>query len=574
MRKIGNTNSNAQFNPKNTRPPMPLDADEIDSAMERFIRQKYESKSLSEGAPVRSPAVITHTGGTAGTASSDDHPPPPPPKPGRRFGFGLRSASSAFPLGRSRESSEGVRKGANVPPLQVEKPSRIIGASIGVTEGREGLEWKLIQLREMGFQDNQKNTNILQGLNGDLERTIESLVKLGEGSSKGTARTPLSSRIPSRQHTPNPPFSAGARIVSPQSTPSQSSQLSPPPSARSNNPFDLPSTAPGPQQPFESAFSNLNISSMQSQQTSPNLFPNATGGYQSNQMQTIPVNFHQSMTPPIPQVPEQYPTYHNNARQQPQNPFLFSPQQQNLPSAISPNVYSTQQSGASTQNPFLNQQSLDNALFSPSQASSVQQQQAIPQQLPQQHPQQQAPQYGSVQTPQFTMQQEQHFLQSPTQLANSQAFVAQPSIYAQPSPFGPLSPLSLQSPHQQQMQPLNAQPTGRLDKTSIMALYNYPQLAPLPTTPNSNSSAQNSTVPSPQVQAAQLPPGFGRSPQRSVTMPVSTSGSKNPFLSAGAPQSPPAVRPPGPWSHASRESSDSGRHSPDAFASLSARFVR
>ena len=41
MKQQGNIESNKIYNPKNKRPDIPLDADEVDGAMERFIRKKY-----------------------------------------------------------------------------------------------------------------------------------------------------------------------------------------------------------------------------------------------------------------------------------------------------------------------------------------------------------------------------------------------------------------------------------------------------------------------------------------------------------------------------------------------------
>ena len=549
--------------------------------MERFIRQKYERQAYIAGAPppavAPSPAAPMRTGDTV---SSDENPPPPPPKPARRFGFGLRSSSSAFPLGRSSQINKDQKKGASISPIQVDKSSRVIGASIGVTESDQGLEWKLLQLKEMGFSDDRKNTNILRDLDGNLERAIESLVRLGEGSGPSTVRTPVSSQIPSRQHTPNPPFSAGARVISVQSSPSKSSQLSPPTSARSNNPFDVQNPVSLPQQSLENAFSNMNVTSQQSQQTQA-LFPNATGPQQIVQMQPMQGMPQQSVMSPTQQIPQA--GYNNSyAQQQSPNPFMM-PQQQNLSSPAPNNPYFSQQQAIPSPNPFINQQNQGNALFSPNQGQFTPQQQVQPQtpqswMQPQQQQQPQTPQIWTQPQQSIPPMQQQQFLQSPTQLMSPQSFTTpQPALNAQPSPYGPMSPLNLHSPYQQQFQPLSAQSTGRIDKSSILALYNYPQLAPASASPLSQVSNQNSASQSPQAQPAQpvqFPPGLMGGPQRSVTMPVSASGNRNPFLSAGGQQQPSAAAQPiAPW-QASRESSDSGRHSPDAFASLSARFVR
>ncbi|KIH90435.1 hypothetical protein SPBR_00014 [Sporothrix brasiliensis 5110] len=77
MRKVGNAASNKVYNPIGRKPAVPIDADEADSAMERFIRQKYINSAFSKP---------TNAGRHRSTDSSgsDDIPPPLPPKtPGR-----------------------------------------------------------------------------------------------------------------------------------------------------------------------------------------------------------------------------------------------------------------------------------------------------------------------------------------------------------------------------------------------------------------------------------------------------------------------------------------------------------
>jgi hypothetical protein len=112
---------------------------------------------------------------------------------------------------------------------------------------------------------------------------------------------------------------------------------------------------------------------------------------------------------------------------------------------------------------------------------------------------------------------------------------------------------------QYQQQPGNQQNANPFDKNSILALYNYPQLAPQP-----SESSQ-----APSVQTSTLPPA------------APASGHMNPFASSqntaqGQPLS--AAQTPG-VRHVSNESVDfsglmGGRHSPDAFSGLSASFKR
>jgi hypothetical protein len=169
---------------------------------------------------------------------------------------------------------------------------------------------------------------------------------------------------------------------------------------------------------------------------------------------------------------------------------------------------------------------------------------------------------------------------------------------------------SYQQQFDQQAQPLMPQQTGRYDKNSIMALYNYPQLAPQPLASIPEPAETAASQAGFQQQVSPAPSGdiFGQpnmiSPaKRSATMPVSLSsmhsaggsGSRNPFLMNTASTDSRANSNPGGYAggasspanaqgqqaqgiaarHASRESVlisnlDSGRHSPDAFANLSA----
>src|ERR1700760_513555 len=119
MKRIGNVASNRIYNPDNTRPPVPFDADEADSAMERFIRQKYQERVVSAQARQNT-----------GSTNSDDHPPPLPPKTGSRFGF--RSASSIFPLSsKARREAAAARPDSrerSPSPPRSNKPSRVFGA--------------------------------------------------------------------------------------------------------------------------------------------------------------------------------------------------------------------------------------------------------------------------------------------------------------------------------------------------------------------------------------------------------------------------------------------------------------
>ena len=119
-----------------------------------------------------------------------------------------------------------------------------------------------------------------------------------------------------------------------------------------------------------------------------------------------------------------------------------------------------------------------------------------------------------------------------------------------------------------------------------MALYGQSNLASQP----SSEQLQQQQPGSPQIQTPQpaIQPQQLQQPQRSATMPLPSSN-KNPFFqtggnpavaSAGAPDLLAQQQQQQQKNHASRESmafSDmnwaNGRHSPDAFASLSSRHM-
>ncbi len=579
MKRNGNVNTNRTFNPQNTKPPIPLDVDEVDAVLEKFIKQKYDQQLFS-GGHSRRPATRNDTGSTR---SSEDQPPPLPPKPGKRFGFGLRSASSTLPLSRNtpasppRSPQDGVN-GYSAEPIRVNKQSRVFGASVGGGGGE--MEAKLAQLKDMGFGDEKRNASILKGMNGNLERAIETLVRLGEGSAPTSrSRTPNQARnIAVSQPLSSLPSSAQSTGVvngisfaangdtSATSTDSQGQQShqsvdqsqaqanrnfspsnpyqSP---AQSYNPFGIPNEQPA-NVSLERAFSSMQISSQQQQP----LFPNATGGYPSQPPPAQDTRF-QTMTPPVPQMPQQYIqsnpyVQQNSASNQSYNPF-YPTTQQALPQSTSPYA-STPQTPDTQQsyNPFQQYQppSIPQQLMngyspeSPGEFSpQVPQDSFFQQNL---KPQFQHQQFSNPYAPQ-------HSMTDPSQYSMQ-------SRPQQPQQFDPY-----------QAQPLQPQPTGRIDKSSILALYNYPQLAPPPLANNA------SAAPSPEPSTANLPPGVKQG-QRSVTMPVQlSSGSRNPFHSATVNANATNGMESGSARHVSQESVN-GRHSPDAFASLSARFVR
>ncbi|KAF1943650.1 ArfGap-domain-containing protein, partial [Clathrospora elynae] len=229
MKRIGNLESNKTYNPRNVKPHMPIDIDEVDSAMERYIRQKYEQRIYLQ-------ASRSGTRQNTGSTSSDDRPPPLPPKPTGRFGFGLRKAATS-----SRDLTPPVSPGLggfglDISPPRVNKPSRVFGSNIH-TSG-DGLDSKLASLRDMGFPDEKRNSTVLKGLNGNLDRAVEALIRLGEQNP-----------VMSRGSTPTPLTKSGTNGLSFDRTNTA------PTTTSSTNPFDaLDAHAPVPQQPQAAPF--------------------------------------------------------------------------------------------------------------------------------------------------------------------------------------------------------------------------------------------------------------------------------------------------------------------------------
>ncbi|KAI1178136.1 putative GTPase activating protein for Arf-domain-containing protein [Nemania sp. FL0916] len=569
MKRVGNAASNKTYNPQNKRPPVPVDADEADSAMERFIRSKYAQ-----------PSSRTPTSGPTrhNTGSSDeDTPPPLPPKTGTRF---FKSATLPF---RSKKDPHSPRESVS-PQYGLSsrddhlrnKPSKVFGASVH-QDSLEATAQKLTQLRDMGFTDDKRNAMILKGVSGNLEKTVEALVRLGEGNGTispglATIRDPLSTSL-----TPKPtkPVTNGLSKPSPPLPVEAPSSLSndpweiqpaPPQSSQSTgtlpnkNPFynNNPFGAPG-QQPREY---NLN----QSMQTltlgspQPPLFPHHTGGAPAPQPVSQPT-YSQSMTPPMPQMQnfasmafnnhQTYPQPSQPSPQQGYNPFLQAPVTPQQQQSLSLNTSPYQYQGSLTNNPFtrsptgmaspmLNQipeQSQQNVYTSPQTPYSANPFMAMGQpQLSSPHQQQQ-------------QHQQQWFQQTQQQ--------AQPAQPAQPT-----------------------YPTQQANRDAIMALYRYAQPAPTsaPAAGQGTSSPFETNPPAaaqPQAQAQ------AQSQSQSYAQLSPPMGTKNPFLNSTAAPIAPAFAPTNQVSSGarSRESMmlgmemawNNGRHSPDAFASLSAR---
>ncbi|KAL5594406.1 hypothetical protein BROUX41_001339 [Berkeleyomyces rouxiae] len=624
MRKVGNRTSNQIYNSENLKPSVPIDADEADSAMERFIRQKYMNNSGSQ---------------RRGNSRHDEGSPPPLPPKGPGKLSGLRSASSIFPLSsRKKQAAAAAANQSAVPSPQLSnKPSKVFGASVdslGSAAASDDHDRKLARLREIGFQDARRNSMVLKGVNGNFDRAVEALVRLGDGGSRTLTTssstgstglrstrslTPLSPNTPTRMgfglsidHKPNTPVSTTSISTPfdsipapPQSSQSTGTMANKNVYANGNtNPFGQPQ----PLSDFDQAFQNMSIAP-----TRP-LFPNHTGGA-TGQGAVSMTGVYATQVPPVPPTPSQYlgitsSPNTSSSYSQPATPLSAQNTGYNPFFAQSPAT-------AIAQPPQVQQHLQQQMLFSQQQQQQqmlLQQQQQQAQILSQPTGQQglgvntqfyagghtnnpfarsptriQSPSLGQIPESQQTSFYSGQLVQSPSPASTNPFFTSQQSGAHQQQQQSFIqthaSPLSQQIYQQPQLQQQPPQPPQfqqqqqqhylpKPDKNSIMSLYNYPQLAPQPT-----GMAQ------PKIPPAANAPQFAQPPQptRSVSTPIAKN--RNPFATmAPAVQGPIAAAVPNaaampPKPAGSRESIalgmelawSNGRHSPDAFSGLSAR---
>lgn len=593
MKKVGNIVSNKTYNPENKRPPVSVDADEADSQMERYIRAKYMNNGLAK-------AKRQNTGG-----SESDTPPPLPPKTGGRFGF--RSASSIFPLGskaKKQAQHDSVSSSPRDHTLHRNKPSQVFGASVGYNAGSTGedTETKLRKLRDMGFTDDQRNALILKGVNGNLEQAIEALVRLGEGDGRASASlvSPRESSLSASQ------LFTTAKSASLGSTRPTSA------TATSDNPFDMLDMPPALPQSSQSTgtlqnknpYMSSNPFGMPAQQTaaaldqsflglslappSQTLFPNHTGGAPIPQQQ--PNVMQQQMyqqAPSVAPVPQGYGaiTYsdipnHQQPAQASYNPFFNSQQppqqvqlqQQQQPPPLMVNTLTG--SGGYGSNPFtrsptriqsptltqIPEQSQQN-FYNPSPLQNEYTSSSQPQQS-----------YYNAAPPQPQPQQQNYYSSSPQPPQQQWQTLPQQQQQQQP-----LQPQHTNNPFAMPQQRPVPQ-TQRPDNASIMALY---ALSPAPATAPTQPQQPQQQAPPQQLSA--FDQMFGQpAPQQAAPQQVATStASKNPFLGTNTgPRTDQGGMTANPsYKHnVSRDSMmalgmewSNGRHSPDAFASLSAR---
>ncbi|RKF72265.1 putative uba ts-n domain-containing protein [Golovinomyces cichoracearum] len=305
MKRIGNIASNSIYNPLNTKAPINFDADDIDSSMEKFIRQKYQDKVIKASKE-----------SSAASLNSDDLPPPLPPKTGTSFG--VRSSSSTFPFSVKHIKEVAQKSDKNfIPNLKRNKPSRVFGVNM---EEANDYDPKSSKFYDTDFSE-KRNLTVLKKMEGNLEKSIETLVCLGENETRKTKQKEMSYL----------PISDGANVSVGSSV--DRSSLN---SKNSGNPFDLLGPGNITAQPLSSqstgrlqqgqinndsgqqalGFNTASSASFQSScdphQASQNmfnkslsLFPNRTGpGFPGAQV--IHPEQNQQHTTPVPILPQQH----------------------------------------------------------------------------------------------------------------------------------------------------------------------------------------------------------------------------------------------------------------------------
>ncbi|KJR86660.1 uncharacterized protein SPSK_02297 [Sporothrix schenckii 1099-18] len=689
MRKVGNAASNKVYNPIGQKPPVPIDADEADSAMERFIRQKYINSAFSKP---------TNAGRHRSTDSSgsDDIPPPLPPKtPGR---LNVRSVSSIFPLpsrvkdnvsanivvnhstpgnldkhnttptsplpramSYPRPESSGSGAGSRIRS----KVSQVFGSDKH-TDGSESLDGKLARLRDMGFSDDRRNTVVLKAVSWDLDRAIDMLVRMGDaGVSNGRLSPhPLASprdsslSAPTRTFNPTASMTTATRLSVPLPT---SLRTPSSPSANSGiNPFDTLETAPSPAPPqssqstgtlqnqkLYSATNPFGIVPTPPQQATP-FNPTVTAS-------TSAFNLHQAfqklaLSPPQPLFPHHTGSSMQQQHQHQHQQALQAQSPLSVSSAGQPYFSSTFPAGRSHQSNLPQRVEYNNPFMNVDNASQQQQLQPVPH-----------VQYQRLQSP---MQPQQPlsvvtsdfpngtlgnnpFTRSPTRIQSPNAlgqipeqsqasyFTTLSQSHTYPLPNGNPSGTSLSSlqnsnpqlpqPPQRPMNnpfvtqpPPQPQPPRLHNTASIMALYNMQPLSPVVAQPLASpldKPVLNPLQPPAQQQSSTGESLFNKNESSQTHLPTTTRVANNPFLTMSNttsmistyaqqnsqyPTTQPSLssvqrQPPPPTvaspsgttmtvnpadlfvSGRSRDSImalgmewSNGRHSPDAFASLSA----
>ncbi|RKF57330.1 putative uba ts-n domain-containing protein [Erysiphe neolycopersici] len=553
MKRVGNLASNRIYNPKNTQAPINYDANETDAAMERFIRQKYQGEVIEVSKISDSPKFEPGT---------DDHPPPLPPKTGPRLG--LRSTSSILPLS-FHHKRETMRQNEtdNRPNLRRNKPSRVFGITVQVADDYES---KNLKLCNMGFTDQSKNMAVLKELGGNLEKSIEALVCSGEKNvmgSKQNANFPESRSTSTSALSDRCNFSSNSSSINIKSSINSSNPFSAyesvaqPQSSQSTGVLQFQTMDSLNQQHIESNFNNLmpsQSSTILNQEfqrmpfdKSQSLFPNRTGpGFPGAQVSQVELQ-QKSLTPPVPYLSKQYhgATIFQDSTQQVNQNANYNPFSQSLSQALP--IGQTKTSDFSNHYHLKNFHSHQNPIQSSTYHTPLSNLDYSVQQ----------PQEGS------------NPYQKKTESVDT--ILASFTTQGLPQKFNELTLNNQFQATQAKASLVMPQPSCKFDSRSILDLYNYPHLAPDRPVLEKNIIHNHTTY-------------LSEKKDTHFSLSSTNSNSNNPFVcdlsfatSLGQDETAPiqmisrnlseeSLSADGGWMN--------GRHSPDAWKSISARSMR
>lgn len=530
MRKMGNTKSNALFNPDPQKHPAPISQDDQDSNMERHIRAKYEYQTFQRE-PGSAPQPST-------SSSAATIPPPPSSKSTGKSKFGLGMFRSSPP---NTKASQILGTGG---AQYSDKQPVVFPHGMASATPLEQYGDQIKSLHEMGFTDVTQCMKVLNQTDGKMMDTVEILIRLNKAEERRPAPPPKN---------PNP---AGFGLAVHRTGPATVSRHR---TGGSSNPFDaldreepplppLPSARTGPSAAPAFGHQQQAFGGFGAVAVGQHPWGNGFAPQQQQQQQNMsPYGVAPQNTNPFGQMPQQlYPSLTGGPQQQRLHSTLTGGHQQIYPATTGGSVPATP-----SYNPFMAlQQPVGGNPYQEHLSNNPQQQQQ--QQFFQQQPQQQQQQPQPQQQAQFQQaqfqeaqpQQQQFQPQQPQFQPQFQSQQPQSQFQPQQPQFQPQhqnNPYAAQPPQQQQPF-FSANPYA--DKSHILALYNAPQLAP----PRSQTQVEVTGTPPPPQQQQPAPP------------PAPSALSNNPFL-------------PQQQHSRSQESVDfgawqSGRHSPDAFASL------
>ncbi|KAK9458068.1 hypothetical protein V1511DRAFT_455030 [Dipodascopsis uninucleata] len=230
MRDMGNTKSNAIWDPDNVRKRIIASFDEDeDSAIERYIRDKYELGKFRRDYSSFKKDDISDSS----LADSETKIPDMSTSKSRRFRWGRKEKATDFDY-----NDDDTESGSRRPSLRERFSSSGKTSKNRLAadyDDNYDLEDKIYRLHDMGFKDRKKNMEALTRSNGDLLTAIEFLTGKDDfesrpalpprpGASGDSSHN--GSQTVSNQNTGQPiqtiPMASGAQLIAP---PQQEAQL-------------------------------------------------------------------------------------------------------------------------------------------------------------------------------------------------------------------------------------------------------------------------------------------------------------------------------------------------------------